>query len=71
MIRENDADKGGMYMDIAQLSMNMSCQNLMADVGTAVLANTLDLVETNGEEMTKMMEQSVQPYLGQNIDLTV
>ncbi|MDD6207370.1 MAG: YjfB family protein [Clostridiales bacterium] len=58
-------------MDIAQLSMNMSCQNLMADVGTAVLANTLDLVETNGEEMTKMMEQSVQPYLGQNIDLTV
>ena len=58
-------------MDIAQLSMNMSCQNVMTEVCTAVLANTLDLVETSGAEMKKMMEQLVKPNLGQNIDVTV
>lgn len=58
-------------MDIASLSLNMGCQNAMSDVATAVLANTLDLVETNGAELRKMMEQSVQPNLGQNIDLMV
>lgn len=58
-------------MDIANLSLNMGHQNIMSDVATAVLANTLDLVEENGVQMRKMMEQSVQPNLGQNIDLMV
>ena len=41
----------------------------MEAVGTAVLAQTLDHMETQGAALTKMMEQSVHPNLGKNIDV--
>ena len=58
-------------MDIAAISMAMSQQNLMNNVNVALLSKSLDTVETAGADMVKMMEQSVQPNLGQNIDITV
>jgi hypothetical protein len=62
---------GGVNMDIAQLSMDMSTQNILSDVSVAVLKNSLDTMEDLGNGMTKMMESSVTPYLGQNIDYLV
>lgn len=41
------------------------------DVGIAVLAKSLDTIEVLGQSMIRMMEQSVSPHLGQNIDLMV
>ncbi len=38
-------------------------------VGVAVLSKNLDTVEKAGESLIKMMEQSVTPHLGQNIDV--
>ncbi len=58
-------------MDIAAVSMAMSQQNLMTNVNVALLSQSLDTVETIGTDMVKMMEQSVQPNLGQNIDITI
>ena len=58
-------------MDIEQLSMDMSTQNILSDVSVAVLKNSLDTMEDLGNGMTKMMESSVTPYLGQNIDYLV
>ena len=58
-------------MDIAQLSMDMNTQNILSDVSVAVLKNSLDTMEDLGNGMTKMMESSVTPYLGQNIDYLV
>lgn len=58
-------------MDIAQLSMDMSTQNILSDVSVAVLKNSLDTMEDLGNGMAKMMESSVTPYLGQNIDYLV
>ena len=58
-------------MDIAQLSMDMSTQNILSDVSVAVLKNSLDTMEDLGNGMTKMMESCVTPYLGQNIDYLV
>jgi len=40
-------------------------------IGTAVLAKSLETVKTAGQSMIKMMEQSVAPDLGQNIDTRV
>lgn len=40
-------------------------------VGTAVLSKNLDMLEQAGESLITMMEQSVSPHLGQNIDLKV
>ncbi|HWT75157.1 MAG TPA: YjfB family protein [Mobilitalea sp.] len=41
------------------------------DVSIAVLSKNLDMIEQAGQSMIKMMEQSVQPGLGQNIDLKI
>ena len=58
-------------MDIPTLSVAMSQANIVNQYNIAVLAKTLDTVEETGDMMLKMMEQSVTPHLGQNIDITV
>ena len=55
-------------MDIAGLSTNLSTVN---DVQVAVLRQSLDTLETSGDSLTKMMEASVNPELGQNIDIRI
>ena len=58
-------------MDIAALATSMAMANVSADVGTAVLSQNLDMIETLGEGLTKMMEMSVNPHIGGNIDISV
>ena len=58
-------------MDIAALSTAMQMSQLQSDVGVAVLVNCLELIEDLGEGVIKMMEASVNPDLGQNIDICV
>ena len=58
-------------MDIASLSTAMSTQNILNDVSVAMLSKSLDTVEDMGDGMVKIMESSVTPYLGQNIDYLV
>ncbi len=52
------------------ISMSKTNQTLM-QVGTAVLAQNLDTAETMGDTMTKMMEQSVNPAVGGNFDMSI
>lgn len=56
-------------MDIAGLSMALSQTKVMNDVSTAMLAKSMDTAEVIGDSMIKMMEQSVTPNLGANIDI--
>lgn len=58
-------------MDIPSLSVQLSTAKASDMVSVALLKKTLDTVEDNGESMIKMMEQSVTPNLGQNIDIRV
>lgn len=58
-------------MDIASLSTAMSTQNILNDVSVVMLSKSLDTVEDMGDGMVKIMESSVTPYLGQNIDYYV
>ncbi len=58
-------------MNIAALSMSMSQVRLLTEVKTAVLAKSLDTADQTKDAIKMMMEQSVNPNLGQNIDLTV
>lgn len=58
-------------MDIPALSMSLSQIDVTNKVGVAMLSKSLDTMEDMGEGMTKMMEASVTPHLGQNIDLSV
>lgn len=58
-------------MAIAGLSTNLSTINVVNDVQVAVLRQSLDTLETSGDSLTKMMEASVNPELGQNIDIRI
>jgi hypothetical protein len=58
-------------MYIAGLSTNLSTINVVNDVQVAVLRQSLDTLETSGDSLTKMMEASVNPELGQNIDIRI
>lgn len=59
-------------MNITSLgSMNISLSDTqtMNAVDTSILKKSLDMMETNGDMLTKMMEQSVNPNIGANIDI--
>ena len=56
-------------MDIAALSMQTAQFNIQQQVSTAMLANNLEAMEQMGEDFAKMIEQSVTPHLGSNIDV--
>lgn len=58
-------------MKIASLPIPANPPVNSVDVGIAVLSKNLDVIEDLGQSMIKMMEQSVSPHLGQNIDLRV
>lgn len=56
-------------MDIAELSMGQSQSALMYQVGVAVTKMSMDTAEVAGANLVKMMEQSVNPNVGSNIDI--
>ena len=58
-------------MDVANLSMNLSSSRVINDVQVAVLKKSLDTLETTGDDLTKMMEATVTPTLGHNIDISI
>ena len=62
-------------MDIPGLSMALSQVEALNSVGTAILAKSLDTMETTGAQMIDMMkssmELSVNPAVGSNIDIYI
>jgi hypothetical protein len=65
------ADEEGVSMTISSLPISTNQPVTNTDVSMAVLAKNLDTVRKAGEGMVKMMEQSVNPGLGKNIDTTI
>ena len=60
-----------MYMDIAALSTSMAMTDVANQASIRVLSMSLDDLETAGDGLRKMMEMSVNPDLGANIDVSV
>ncbi len=63
-------------MDIAALSLSMSQTRTLSQVGTAMLAKTMDTEEQMGAQMVKMidsaaMERSVNPSVGGSFDISI
>lgn len=58
-------------MDIPALSMALSQTQIITQVQTAVLAETMDVAETESDALAKMMELSVNPSLGSKLDVRV
>ena len=58
-------------MDISALSSLANSVSTSNAIQIAVLSKAMDTFEESGAEMVRMMEASVAPYLGQNIDVSV
>lgn len=58
-------------MDIVGLSTALSSVQISNDIQVAMLSKSLDTLEDMGDGMTKMLEQSVNPHIGQHIDYLV
>lgn len=58
-------------MDIAALSISMKQASLAQQVSIALTKKVMDTTEGNAQALTKLMEQSVNPNLGKNIDVSV
>lgn len=58
-------------MDIAALSMSSSQSDIMTSVNVSLLSMNLETINESSSSMIKMMEQSVNPELGQTIDLRI
>lgn len=58
-------------MDIVSYASANAIQSTQSQVSLAMMAKTLDLQETMGDQITQMMELSVNPSIGGNIDIRV
>ena len=58
-------------LDIPSVSTYMAQSNVQSAVGTSVLSMTLDDNKEMGGCTYKMMEQSVNPNIGSNIDISL
>ena len=61
-------------MDIQGLSLasiNWSSANVNTDIGMALLSKSLEATDETGAAMIEMLEKSVNPMVGQNIDIRI
>lgn len=56
-------------MEITGLPNMLSTSQLNTDVAVSVLSKSMDMIDVMGDGMLKIMEASVNPDLGQNIDI--
>lgn len=56
-------------MDIAALSMSLSQMNVRQEASVSILKKSLNQEEINGNNLVKMLEQTVQPHIGGKIDI--
>lgn len=59
-------------MDIQGLSLasiTLSSANVNTDIGMALLSKSLEATDETGAAMIEMLEKSVNPMVGQNIDI--
>ncbi len=67
--------QGGGHMDIPALSMALAQNSIKNDFGVAMLAKSLDNLEETGASMVSAMNSmpspSLDPNVGQNIDISI
>ena len=69
--------KGGFYMeladgiDIAAYAMSNAQTSIMQAVSTEMLSKAMDMMEIQSAQLTQMMELSVNPGLGGNMDIRI
>lgn len=58
-------------IDLAAYSISHSSMDVLSQVSIAMLDKTLDMQQMMGDNLTKLMEMSVNPSVGGNIDIRI
>ncbi len=58
-------------MDIAALSMGLSQMQIAQEIGVSVMKMAMETSEVQVADLSKMMEQSVNPHVGSTIDISL
>lgn len=61
----------GSVSSLPDIAISASSANKMGDVGVAMVSKSLETAQENGDALKKMMEQSVNPAIGGNFDISV
>lgn len=56
-------------MDIAAVSIGLKQVQLAQAAGTSILKKAMDNAQVQAQDLLKIMEQSVQPQLGNTVDI--
>ncbi|UOQ85190.1 YjfB family protein [Gracilibacillus salinarum] len=56
-------------MDVAAMSIAMNQANVKQQASISLMGKAMDQAETQSNSMIKMLESSMQPHLGKNIDI--
>ncbi|MFD2655540.1 MULTISPECIES: YjfB family protein [Gracilibacillus] len=56
-------------MDIAAMSIAMNQSQVKQQASVSLMDKALDQAESQSSDMIKMLESSMQPHLGSNIDI--
>jgi Putative motility protein len=56
-------------VDIAALSVGMNQSQIQQQASLSVMKIAMNTAEQNNVDLTKMLEQSLQPHLGSQIDI--
>ncbi|UOQ48283.1 YjfB family protein [Gracilibacillus caseinilyticus] len=56
-------------MDIAAMSIAMNQANVKQQASISLMGKAMDQAETQSNSMIKMLESSMHPHLGKNIDI--
>jgi len=57
-------------MDIAALSMGLSQMKIAQQASISAMKMAMDTAKVQTADLTKMLEQSVNPHIGGNIDIS-
>lgn len=60
-----------MDMSITALAVNAASIDTQSTIGLAMVKKSLEAMSIEGAGMRELLESSVTPYLGQNIDYSV
>lgn len=58
-------------MDIVALSMGLSQMKVAQELSVSILKMAMDTAKGQSLDLAKMLEQSVNPHIGGNIDISI
>jgi hypothetical protein len=57
--------------DVEHFAMTNTASQIKNEINVQLLSNSIDQIKTQGTDMIRMMELSVNPNIGSNVDVFV